>query len=52
MSGGVGDVGSGGECVCITLHVMSCRGIDQKRNNIGLLRVGMPFCRHVPTVRW
>ena len=38
--------------MCITLHYMSCRGIDQKRNNIGLLRVGMLFRRHVPTVRW
>ena len=26
---------------CINQH-----DIDQKRNNIGLLRVGMPFCRH------
>ena len=26
--------------------------IDQKRNNIWLLRVGMPFCRHALIVRW
>ena len=36
-----------GQRECINGH-----DIDQKRNNIGLLRVGMPFCRHVPTVRW
>jgi hypothetical protein len=36
-----------GQRECINGH-----DIDQKRNNIGLLRVGMLFHRHALSVRW
>ena len=39
--------GNKGHRECINRHY-----IDQKRNNIGLLRVRMPFCRKALSVRW
>ena len=68
MGGGVdgrmgyyGSLGKSMHCVSCLSHTytdttpqerINRHDIDQRKTNIGLLRVRMPFCRHALSVRW